>query len=92
MCFLMRFQGFSKEGDWFHNWTCAGSSTSVQDTLQNEYARDARVEDAIVRVVGKEVYPTECVSLGSTNSVCEEERWYTQVVYWLQTVEQGYGE
>ena len=23
----------------------------------------------------------ECVSLGSTGSVCEEEIWYTQVVY-----------
>ena len=29
----------------------------------------------------KKVYPTECVSLGSTSSVCKEERWYTQVVY-----------
>ena len=36
----------------------------------------------------KEVYPVKRVSLGSTSSVCKEERWYTQVVYWLQTVEQ----
>ena len=34
-----------------------------------------------LQVVGKELYPTECVSLGSTSSVCEEERWYTQVMY-----------
>ena len=42
---------------------------------------DVRVEYATTRVVGKEVYPTECVSLGSTSSVCKEERWYTQVMY-----------
>ena len=82
----------SKKGHWFHNWTCARSSTSVQDTLQDEYARDARVEDVATRVVGKEVYLTKCVSFGSTGSVCEEERWYTQVMYWLQIVEQGYCE
>ena len=29
----------------------------------------------------KKVYLTECVSLGSTSSVCKEERWYTHVVY-----------
>ena len=26
-------------------------------------------------------YQAECVPLGSTSSVCKEERWYTQVVY-----------
>ena len=30
----------------------------VSKTLQDEYTRDARVEDATARVVGKEVYPT----------------------------------
>ena len=57
--------------------TCARSSTSFQDTLQDEYTRDARVEHTTARVVGEEVYQADCVSLGSTNSVCEEERWYT---------------
>ena len=42
---------------------------------------DARTEDATTGVVGEEVYQAECVSLGSTSSVCKEERWYTQVVY-----------
>ena len=31
--------------------------------------------------LGKEVYQAECVSLGSTSSVCKEERWYTHVMY-----------
>ena len=53
------------------------SSTSVQDTLHDEYTRDARVEDATARVVGEEVYLTKCVSLGSTNYICKEEIWYT---------------
>ena len=93
MCFLMRFQIFLQRGTFgFHYWTCTRISTSVQGTLHNEYTRDARVEDATARFVGKEVYPTECVSLGSTDSVCEKERWYTQVVYLLQRVEQGYCE
>ena len=55
--------------------------TSVQGTLQDEYTGYARIEDATARVVGQEVYPTECVSLGRTSPVCKEERWYTQVVY-----------
>ena len=54
------------------NRTCARSSTSVQGTLQDEHTGDARVEDATARFVGKEVYPTECVSLGSTGSICKE--------------------
>ena len=29
----------------------------------------------------KKVYQAECVSLGSTNSVCKEEIWFTQVLY-----------
>ena len=49
---------------------------SVQGTLQDEYTGDARIENATARVVGKEVYPTDCISLASTGSVCEEERWY----------------
>ena len=65
------------------------SGTCVQDTLQDEYTRDARVEDATARFVGKEEYLAKCVSLWSTGSICKEERWYTQVMYRLQTVEQG---
>ena len=38
----------------------------------SKYTGDARIEDATARVVGKEVYPIECVSLGSTGSVCKE--------------------
>ena len=57
------------------------SSTSVQDTLQIDYTGNARVEDAVARVVREEVYQAECVSLGSTSFVCEEEIWYTQIVY-----------
>ena len=33
------------------------------------------------RVAGKGVYQAKCVSLGSTGSICKEERWYTQVVH-----------
>ena len=39
------------------------------------------LKDAIAGVAGEEVYHTKCVSLGSTSSVCKEERWYTQVMY-----------
>ena len=53
---------------------------NVQDTLQDEHTRIARAEDVAARVVGKEVYHDECVSLGSTSSICKEG-WYTQVVY-----------
>ena len=53
----------------------------VSKTLHNEYTRDVRVEDATARVVGEKVYQVECVFLGSTNFVCKEERWYTQIVY-----------
>ena len=48
---------------------------------QEKYTRNARDEDATARVVGEEVYQVECVSLGSTSSVCEKKRWYTDVVY-----------
>ena len=64
---------------WFHNWTCARSGTSVQGTLQDEYTGNVRIEDTTARVVGKEVYPIECVSLGSTSSVCKKEIWDTQL-------------
>ena len=59
------------------------SGTNVQDTLQDEYTRNARDEDedAATRVVGKELYQAKCVPLGTTRFVCEKERWYTQVVY-----------
>ena len=40
------------------------SGTNVQDTLQDEYTRNVRAEDATARVVGDEVYKPECVSLG----------------------------
>ena len=51
------------------------SNTSVQITLQNEHIRNVRAKDAAARIVGEKVYQAECVSVGSTNSVREEERW-----------------
>ena len=81
MCFLMRFQDFLQNGTLISPLTCAKSSTSVQDTLQDECTRDVRTEGATAGVVGKEVYQAKCVSLGNTSSICEKERWYTQVVY-----------
>ena len=41
----------------------------------------ARAEDAAARIVGEKVYQVECVSLGRTSSIREEERWYTNIVY-----------
>ena len=81
MCFLMRFQGFLQRETLISLLNLCQEQHQFQDTLQDEYTEDARIEDATARVVGKKVYPAECVSLGSTSSVCKEERWYTQVVY-----------
>ena len=47
------------------------TSTPEMLQLKNTTARD----------VGEEVYQAEYVSLGSTSSVCKEERWHTQVMY-----------
>ena len=52
-----------------------GETPVSKTPIQNEYTKYSRTEDATAGIVGKEVYPTECVSLGSTSSVCKEERW-----------------
>ena len=50
-------------------------------SFRTRYGHDEYTKDAITRVVGKEVYIAECVSLGSISSICEEEIWYTQVMH-----------
>ena len=54
---------------------------SVQETLQDEHTKIARVENAVTRVVGKEIYQVECIPVGSTSSICEKDRWDTHVMY-----------
>ena len=56
-------------------------NTIFQDTLQNEYTRIIRAENAIAIIIGKKVHKAKCVSMGSTSIICEEEIWNTQAMY-----------
>jgi len=47
----------------------------VSDSVQNEYTRIEGFANAIRRIAKEGKYSPKCLSLGSTTTLCKEERW-----------------
>ena len=67
----------------------AWSSSSVESSLQDEYARAKINAIASSRDFEEGIYTPKCVTLVCPGPVHEEEGWDIEIVHRFQTVEQS---
>ena len=64
-------------------------SSGFQIPLPHECTGIGGTQTIVAGVNRERVYPTQCVSLGSTDTIRKEERWYDADVHRLLSVEQN---
>lgn len=66
----------------------SGTTISKAPTLQNGTYKTSTTQGTGKRVIGQVFHITQCVTLGSCSAFCEEEKWYTQVLYRISAINQ----
>ena len=55
-------------------------ATPASITVLNGSSGVKRIEALAVRIVRERIYSSECITMGSSSALCQEERWYASVV------------